>query len=252
MMWGWIVGVRFPKLQADPHYALLKKHMDAHFKSLFAFEGLIECGWDLGIQASISITSIDPNICSPLCLHHIVFFLCEFVPPGRLTLVVASHSRPTRRFLSVAKIKSSPLTLVASLCQFKINLTLLITDPFIPFHVALSSILFIRRRTSVLEGRLNVLTANCFCVLVCAVLCFFFLQLVVQTWACTLNFLERYSQPWSVPRGLHSKAELCGRVWEEKCNDLHLNGSTLANTMGLSFTGLGPPLYSKGPAGIER
>lgn len=165
------------------------------------------------------------------------FSFAKFVPPRRLTLVVARRS--------LAKIKSSPLTPVAALCQFKINLTLLITDPFIPFHVALSSVLFIRRRTSVLEGRLTVLTANCFCVRVCAVLCFF------SPTSCTnmglhAEFLGEIQSTLECPRGLHSKAELCGRVWEEKCNDLHLNGSTLANTMGLSFTGLGPPPVFKG------
>lgn len=205
MIWGWIVGVRFPKPQADPHHALLKKHMDAHFKSLFAFEGLIECGWDLGIQASFYINRSQymfPIVPSPP--------RCVF--PLR---ICSSPSADTRcRPSQSAKIKSSPLTLVAALCQFKINLTLLITDPFIPFHVALSSILFIRRRTSVLVGRLNVLTANCFCVRVCAVFFFFSLQLVGQTWACTLNFLERYSQPWSVPAGCTLKlsyAVECGK-----------------------------------------
>lgn len=37
------------------------------------------------------------------------------------------------------------------------------------------------------------------------------------------------------------EAELCDWVWEEKCNGLHLNGSTLANTLGLSFTGVRTP-----------
>lgn len=47
------------------------------------------------------------------------------------------------------------------------------------------------------------------------------------------------------PCGENTIAELCGWVWEEKCNDLHLNGSTLPNTMGLSFIGVRPPLHSE-------
>lgn len=43
----------------------------------------------------------------------------------------------------------------------------------------------------------------------------------------------------------NTKAELCGWVWEEKCNNFHLNASTLPNTMGMSFTGIRPPLYSE-------
>ena len=43
----------------------------------------------------------------------------------------------------------------------------------------------------------------------------------------------------------NTKAVLRDWVWEEKCNNFHLNASTLPNTMGLSFTGVKTPLHSK-------
>lgn len=54
------------------------------------------------------------------------------------------------------------------------------------------------------------------------------------------DLLEEIPSTLECPCGGNTKAELCGWVWEEKCNDLHLNGSTPPNTMGLSFKGVGP------------
>lgn len=62
---------------------------------------------------------------------------------------------------------------------------------------------------------------------------------VLQTYVELPIYLEPSTLEW--PYRGNSKAELCCWVWEGKSNDLHLNGSTLTNTMGLSFTCIGPP-----------
>lgn len=241
MIWGWIVGVRFPKLQADPHHALLKKHMDGHFKSLFAFEGLIECGWDLGIQASFHINRSQymfPIVPSPRC----IFPLRICSSPSADARCRPSQSCEDKELASHTRRCSLPIQDQPYTPNYG-PIHPLSRGPFFhPFHSSPHQ----RAGRPAERPHCKLFLCACLCRFV------FFSPTSCTNMGLHAEFLGEIQSTLECPRGLHSKAELCGRVWEEKCNDLHLNGSTLANTMGLSFTGLGPPLYSKGPAGIER
>lgn len=69
--------------------------------------------------------------------------------------------------------------------------------------------------------------------------------IVLQTQVWLLLLLGEIQSTLECPCGENTKAELCSWVWEEKCNNFHLNASTLPNTMGLSFTSVRSPPHSE-------
>lgn len=170
-----------------------------------------------------------------------------FFPRTHLLLADARESRSAPSQVSLcAEIKK----LASHTCRF---FWLIQDQPYTANykHSSLSRVPFLPSFSFIgtpakLEGRLNLPSCNLAFFLMCVCSFFFFSPTSCPDAGLHAKFLREIQSTLECPSGLHSKAELCGWVWEEKCNDLHLNGSTLANTMGLSFTGLGPLLRPKG------
>lgn len=165
-----------------------------------------------------------------------VFYPLPFV--SRLQLTLLNHTRPTR---------SAPLWALIKTQLSHLSFILPIQDqPFSPNYLLihpLHTVLFWITAPAGSNAGENVLIkkrdSSLGIVLV---------QTRVRFGAL---YSPRYNRPWSVPAEQTLKLSYVAECGKEKCNKFHLNGSTLANTMGLSFTGVGPPVL-RGEGGACR
>lgn len=134
--------------------------------------------------------------------------------------------------VSLCARRKHPLSILSFLFKFKISPTLLITHSFILFTLSFFHSVSQHQHAGMLGERPHYGGDSSLG--------------VVFKHEYVAALLGEIPSTLKCPCGGNTKAELCSRVWEEKCNNFHLNASTLPNTMGLSFTGIRPPCIQSG------